>query len=299
MPWFSYHSGHSGEFCRHAKGELRAVIERAIALGFTHYGLSEHCPRYRQEDLFGDEVDFGAEALSTAFAGYVKQAFALREQYAGQIELLVGFETERLPPDDWAARMKQLRASAPFEYMVGSVHDIDGCYVDYKPEVTRALAERLGGVEVLQVRYFDAVAELVETLRPEVVGHLDLVRKFDGPGASFGPRVQPHIERALEAVRAHGGVLDVNCGAHRRGLSPVYPLPAILQRAQQMGIGVTLGDDGHGAHDVGVGLDACMHAIAAAGYRELRYLARRDGVVQWQSAAIEDVVPARATLHTG
>jgi histidinol-phosphatase (PHP family) len=293
MPWFSYHGGHSGEFCRHAKGQLEAVIERAIEAGFTHYGLSEHCPRYRNEDLYADEQDLGATGLTTAFVAYAEHAFALRERYADRIEILVGFETERLPPTDWAVRMREVRKSAPFEYMVGSVHDVDGTYVDYKPEITRALAEQLGGVETLQARYFDAVTELVETLRPEVVGHLDLVRKFDGSNAGFSARVHRHIERALEAVRAHGGVLDVNCGAHRRGLSPVYPLPEILARACEMGIGVTLGDDGHGAHDVGVGLDACMKAITTAGYRDLHYLARRDGVAQWQTAPIAEVKPAR------
>src|SRR5438105_7706030 len=63
MPWFSYHGGHSGQFCRHAKGELEAVVERAIATGFTHYGLSEHCPRYRSEDLFPGEEDLGPAGL--------------------------------------------------------------------------------------------------------------------------------------------------------------------------------------------------------------------------------------------
>jgi histidinol-phosphatase (PHP family) len=291
VPWFSYHGGHSGQFCRHAKGELQPVIERAIEAGFTHYGLSEHCPRYRKEDLFVGEEDLGARGLISAFAEYAQHAFALRERYAERIEILVGFETERLPPADWDVRMRALRQSAPFEYIVGSVHDVDGTYVDYKLEQTRALAEELGGQDALHARYFDAVTELVETLEPEVVGHIDLVRKFDGPSARFSPSVYKHIERTLEAVRAHRGVLDVNCGAHRRGLSPVYPLPEILARACQMGIGVTLGDDGHGAHDVGVGLDACMHAIATAGYHEIRYLARLDGVAQWQTAAIDDVKP--------
>ena len=60
-----------------------------------------------------------------------------------------------------------------------------------------------------------------------------------------------------------------------------------------MGIGVTLGDDSHGAHDVGVGLDACMQAIANAGYREVAYFGRVDGVVQKLSAKIEDVHPKR------
>jgi len=293
MPWFSYHGGHSGEFCQHAKGALAAVIERAIETGFTHYGLSEHCPRYREQDLFGDEVGRGVEVLGTAFAAYAEHALALRDRYSDQIQILVGFETERLPPDDWAVRMNELRRAAPFEYIVGSVHDVDGCYVDYKPEITAELAERVGGRDTLHARYFDAVTDLVQTLRPEVVGHIDLVRKFDGPSAGFSRAVQPHIEAALEAVRACGGVLDVNCGAHRRGLSPVYPLPAILELARKMGVGVTLGDDGHGAHDVGVGLDACMRAIREAGYKELCYLARVDGVAQWRRAPIDDVKPAR------
>lgn len=291
MVWFSYHGGHSGEFCGHAKGVLERVIERAIEAGFTHYGLSEHCPRYRAEDLYLEEAGTGVEGLARAFAAYTTRAFELRDRYRDRIELVIGFETERLPPGDWAGRMRALRASAPFEYIVGSVHDIDGVYVDYKPEITRGLAEELGGVETLHARYFEAVAELVQSLRPEVVGHIDLVRKFDGPGAGFSPEAFRHIERALDAVQANGGVLDVNCGAHRRGLSPVYPLPAILERARAMGIGVTLGDDGHGAHDVGVGLDACMRAIEAAGYRELHYLARRDGVASWHKAPIGEVRP--------
>jgi histidinol-phosphatase (PHP family) len=293
VPWFSYHGGHSGSFCRHAKDELASVIETAIERGFTHYGLSEHCPRYRQQDLYPEERDLSPAVLAAEFDAYVAHAFELRERYADRIQLVVGFETERLPPDRWAERMKALRASAPFEYMVGSVHDVDEIYVDYSPETTAQLAERVGGRDTLHARYFDLVADMVDALRPEVVGHIDLVRKFDGHAAAFAPSVQPHIERALQAVAAHGAVLDVNCGAHRRGLSPVYPLPEILERARHMGIGVTLGDDSHGISSVGIALDASLQAIAAAGYREVCYLARNAGETTWQRAPLDTVKPAR------
>ena len=293
MPWFSYHGGHSGQFCRHAKGDLQSVVQRAVDAGFTHYGLSEHIARYRHEDLFPEEH---AEGLAPAdlvkmFEGYFAHARQLQAQYADRIELLVGFETERLPPADWAERMHVARARLGADYIVGSVHDVDGRVIDYRPETTRALAEDLGGTEELQVRYFEALTELVRTLRPEVVGHIDLVRKFDGPAPSFSPRVYKHIDRTLQAVREAGSVLEVNCGAFRRGLGPVYPLPEILERALRMGIGVTLGDDGHGAHDVGVGLDESMRVIAAAGYREVAYLAREDGRIVLKSAPIGDVRP--------
>ncbi|MDH5674376.1 MAG: histidinol-phosphatase [Myxococcales bacterium] len=293
MPYFSYHSGHSGQFCRHARGSLEEVVQQALAQGFTHYGLSEHCPRDRREDLYEDEAGLIPADLERIFRDYVVEAQRLREAYAGRIELLVGFETERLPPGNWEARMAEIRGMANFDYVLGSVHDVGGRYIDYSPEQTAALATEYGGREALEVAYFDAVSDLVDTLQPDVVGHLDLIRKFDGPDAALTAGGMVRAERALEAVKAAGAVLDVNCAAHRRGLSPVYPLPSLLERARRMGVGVTLGDDSHGPHAVGVGLDASLSAIAAAGYRELRYLARDGGVgaARWRTVAIEDVKP--------
>ena len=291
MVWFSYHGGHSGEFCRHAKDSLADVVERAIAAGFSHYGLSEHAPRFRTEDVFPDETDLGPDGLQAVFHKYAQEAVRLRDAYRDRISLLVGFETERLPPRDWAHRMHDIRASAPFDYIVGSVHDIDGMVIDVSPERTAAIAETLGGREAMQIRYFNALAELVATLKPEVVGHIDLIRKFDRPVADFVPSVMRAIEPVLEAARDAGSVIDVNCGAYRRGYGPVYPLPAILKRARAMGVRVTLGDDSHGVANVGVGLDASLAAIAGAGYASVSYLDRDGSSIVWREAPLEQVRP--------
>ena len=53
MP-ISAHS-HSGQFCKHAFSTLEEVVLRAIEVGFTHYGLSEHMPRYNPGDLYDEE----------------------------------------------------------------------------------------------------------------------------------------------------------------------------------------------------------------------------------------------------
>lgn len=50
------HHSHSGQFCRHAKDNLEDVILEAIRQGFQSFGLSEHAPRWRLEDLFPEEV---------------------------------------------------------------------------------------------------------------------------------------------------------------------------------------------------------------------------------------------------
>jgi histidinol-phosphatase (PHP family) len=293
MPWFSFHGGHSGQFCRHARGELVHVVQRAIELGFTHYGLSEHAPRDRKEDLLVGEEDLTPADLAQTFDAYATHARRMREECAGKLDLLVGFETERLPPQSWATRMQELRTRYSPDYIVGSVHDVDGLVIDYTAEATRNVADAVGGKEALQLRYFDAVADLVSTLRPEVVGHIDLIRKFDGPAPEFSPLVHRRIDTALEAVHAVSGVLEVNCAPHRRGLGPVYPLVGILKRARSMGIRVTLGDDSHGAHDVGVGLEASLRAIAEAGYQEISYLTKPHREVMWRNAPLDQVRPHR------
>ncbi|MCF1473669.1 MULTISPECIES: histidinol-phosphatase [Rhizobium/Agrobacterium group] len=290
MTWFSYHGGHCGQFCDHAKSTLADVIETAIDRGFTHYGLSEHCPRYRDEDLYPGEERLGVAGLARQFADYVDHAFKLRDAYADRIELLIGFETEKLPPDTWLAKMEAIRNAHLFDYVVGSIHDIEGCWLDYSAQATETLKNELGGTDALQIAYFRSATDMVERLRPDVVAHLDLVRKYEPAGFECSPAVLREADTLLEAIKAYGGILDVNCAAFRNGFGPVYPLPHILKRACHMGIRVTLGDDSHGVDTVGVRLEQSVAAIRAAGFESIAYLTRANG---WLQADIDDVAPGK------
>lgn len=302
MVWFSYHGGHSGEFCKHAQNTLREVVERAVEVGFTTFGLSEHCPRLRQQDLYAEEAPLTPVDLQSHFAAYIQEARKLQTEYADRIELLVGFETEALPEDTWPQAMAAIAAQHPFDFFIGSVHSVKGTYIDYKPELTKALEQQLGGWDELSIAYFEEVADLVTTLRPPVVGHLDLVRRFEGTQFNFSRRVWPKISGALEAVGATGGLLELNAAPARKGFGPIYPCPEILEQARRMGIPITLSDDSHGISSVGGGLDACLAAAAAAGYREVHYLSRvptrtavplaTNSALYRCSASIEDVRPA-------
>jgi histidinol-phosphatase (PHP family) len=279
MVWFSYHGGHSGEFCKHAKDSLRDVVERAIALGFTTYGLSEHCPRYETEDLFPDEVALGTAGLAQAFTRYFKEARALAEEYQDRIELLVGFETEALPTKHWRTTMQQLRARFAPDFIIGSVHTVRGIPIDLNPERTQQVTAICGGWEAFCIEYFTSVTDLVRSLRPEVTGHLDLVRRYEGQHFNFSPAVWESIDLALLAVKETGTLLELNAAPIRRGFGPVYPSSPILERARAMDIPVTLSDDSHGVDSVGGGLDACVTAARHAGYSEIHYLTR-DGLTR-------------------
>jgi len=50
------HHSHSGQYCKHASGLLEEVVQEAIRQRFQIYGLTEHVPRYREVDLYPEEV---------------------------------------------------------------------------------------------------------------------------------------------------------------------------------------------------------------------------------------------------
>lgn len=53
---FTMHS-HSGQFCPgHAVDELEDIIKHAISVGYKTIGLTEHMPRYDEQDLYPEEV---------------------------------------------------------------------------------------------------------------------------------------------------------------------------------------------------------------------------------------------------
>jgi len=291
MVWFSYHGGHSGEFCGHAKGQLAAVVQAAIDAGFSTYGLSEHAPRFAPQHLYPEEAGLVPADLARTFERYVQSALELRDRHAEQLELLIGFETEALPVDGWAEKMRELRRTAPFDYIVGSVHSIGDTWIDLNVATSERAAAENGGWEALRGKYFDQLASLVEALTPEVVGHVDLIRRFEAPEFRFSGGALRRVERVLEAALAAGSAIEVNAAPVRRGFGPVYPGPQVLARAFEMGVPVTLGDDSHGPEGVGVGLHACLQAIAAAGYASVHYLTRREGAVVLDSAPLADVRP--------
>lgn len=54
MP-FSYNS-HSGQFCQFGRGHLESCVLRAIEIGYAYFGLTESMPRYKEEQLYKEEV---------------------------------------------------------------------------------------------------------------------------------------------------------------------------------------------------------------------------------------------------
>lgn len=275
-PWLtSMHGGHSSEGSAHGRSTLGEMLDAAVAVGMHTFGVSNHAPISDARFLYDDERAQGLDLHGRVqqFEAYAALSEAAVAAYAGRLEVLRGFEAEVVPEGAYVADMLGLRAKYGFEYVVGSVHWVDEAPIDVSLTEFDEVVRRCGGLEALLVRYYGEVAEMVDALRPEVVGHLDLPRLFsDGDPAHLAPSVSRAVEQAFDAVAQAGSLVEVNSSALRKGLRAPYPDAHLVRRGAERGISFTLSDDSHAAEDVGRGLSETRDYLLAQGLREIHAL---------------------------
>ncbi len=256
-PWrISLHGGHTGEFCDHAHGTLRETLDAAVAFGYRIYGVAEHAARDEARFLYPEEVEMGWDIakIQRDFETYAHTVRQLAGEYKDRITVLCGFEADNIPADGYAERVRDYRNRLGFDYVVGSAHYVDEVLIDGHQEAFDKALEMQGGLEPLAIRYYAQVAEMVEALKPEIVGHLDVIRKCANAPCD-SPAIQKAAGEALEVIREHDCILDCNTGGYRKGHGMPYPAPWLTRLARDMGIPFCFGDDSHAPEHVGIGLN--------------------------------------------
>ncbi len=289
QPWrVSLHGGHSGEFCDHAQGTLREVLEAAVAAGYETFGVSEHCPRYEERFLYAEERVMGwdVDKILADFERYTVTIQELAAEFADRLTVLRGFEAEVISSADYVRQMKELRdrklpdGRPVFDFFLGSVHFVGEIQIDGPPENYIKAVEAYGGPEPLAIAYYNTITEMIEALHPPVVGHLDLIKRnflaagYTGPEILETARVKRAIETTLEAVKATGAILDLNTAGWRKGLGEPYPAPWLVRMATERGIPFCFGDDSHRPSDVGAGVDAARGYLLENGVQSITILSR-------------------------
>ncbi len=263
----SIHGGHSGQFCNHAKDTLEAIIRTYIQKGYAWVGITEHMPPVSDAFVYPDEKAAGltAASLTERFGDYIATCRRLKKQYSADIRIYVGFETETHTGSiDLAKRL--IDRFQP-DYVVGSAHHVLDIPFDYSEKDYLLAAERCGGLDSLYEAYFDQQYEMIDSLKPAVVGHLDIIRMYDPDYRSrmTKPFIWDKIVRNLKLIKALNLILDFNLRPLSRGDREPYLAGPILGQARDMGIHIVPGDDSHGVSDIDANMQRAINLLADAG----------------------------------
>ncbi len=264
----SLHGGHSGEFCCHAKDRLADIIQQYIQIGFRQVGITEHIPPMHPKFLYPEEIEQGltVDHMYQRFARYFTTIRQLKTDLTDRIQIFAGMETEAFP--GYLPHVRHLVAEFSPDYLVGSVHHVADICFDYSSQTYGAAVKACGSIQALYMDYFDRQFEMIQAVRPFVVGHFDLVRIHDPDYTArvLHPEIDRKINRNLDLIKELGLVMDLNLRPLTRGEPEPYPARSILEKIRSRRIPMVPGDDSHGVAQAGKHVDTGIRLLEKMGF---------------------------------
>jgi histidinol-phosphatase (PHP family) len=248
----------------HEVAAVEPFVAAARAAGVDEIGFSEHVYYFRQLRPLWD-VPYHLDRCVYDIDPYVE---AVVEAKARGLPVKLGTEVDYVRGREEETR--ELLAPYPWDYVLGSIHFIDGLGVDGEPRLADS-----AGVEGAWRRYFDELAAAAESRLFDSLAHPDLVKIF---GARPERALEEELhEQVVEAIAASGVAVEVSTGGLRRPVAELYPDPHLLRLCRERGVPVTVASDAHEPRLVGNDFAQARRLLRAAGYETITLFERRQG----------------------
>lgn len=249
------------------------VVRAAVEAGMECIGFSGH-----SYTPFDDDYTMSPEGTRA----YCREILRLKEAYADRIRVLLGVEQDICAPTVMEA----------LDFRIASAHYIrvgqDFCCVDHSFEIAEcAVTERFGGDWYRYTKaYYEGLAALAERDECDIVGHFDLVAKFNEKNPRFDESHPRYLRPALEALDAlleKDVLIEVNTGAIARGYRRMpYPMPIFLRRISEKGGRVVLSSDAHDKNTLLYGFDDACQLLHSCGIGSVQVM----GMSGWRQVSI-------------
>ena len=252
------------------KNTLEEMVLSAIEKNFDSIGFSGHS----YMDYF---ADYSMNEEKTV--AYKAEIARLQQVYGDKIKIYCGLEKDNYTTV----------STEGYDYLIGSVHAMlhgqNLLYIDWSAERVRDnIRDFFDGDGLAYAKaYFRAVADLPNYGNFDIIGHFDLVTKFNEIEPDlFDADCTAYYSAAKEAVKALVGKVkyfEVNTGAIARGYRTTpYPAPFILKELKKNGFCAVISSDCHDKEFLDCGYETAKQVLKEAGFTE-HYVLKEDGFV--------------------
>jgi histidinol-phosphatase (PHP family) len=237
----------------HTAAAVEAYVDAAAAHGVDEIGFTEHLYYFRQfEGLVThpyqrDRMDHDLETYVDAVVE--SKSRGLPVKLALEVDWFQGREEE----------LARALEPYPWDYLVGSVHIVDGEAIDLEPG-----AWEHRSVGDVWHRYFDQLRALARSRIVDVLAHPDLVKIFGRRPAPEQARAQ--YQETVDVLEECGVAVEVSSAGLHRPVGEIYPAPEFLALCRERGVAATTASDAHLSQNVGRDLDRAVEHLLQAGY---------------------------------
>lgn len=210
------------------------MVMAAADAGLDGVGVADHCMLPDREGL----------AVGRALSGSNLDLTHERRRYAIElvreevdIEVYDAVEMDYLPGDN--ELIADFLAVADFDYVIGSVHEVDGMNVHFADHLRDAdEATRRAHVD----EYFDNLEALIRSGLFDIAAHPDIVERNE---ALRGLATEEHYHQIATAFDETDTIPELNAGRVTEAYGAFHPNEAFLDVLCEYDIPITTGTDSH------------------------------------------------------
>ena len=231
------------------------MVMSAIDKGLVSFGFSGH-----------GYTSFDFSYCMKNTEEYINEVLRLKEKFKDKIQVYLGLEEESLEYCD----------RSQFDYIIGSSHYYcaDGKLfdVDNDVEIAKSAVEAFGNNPVAAAEsYYEKFCDYILKRKPDIVGHFDLLTKFDEKYDSIftgNKEYEAVAEKYLLCAIKSGCLFEVNTGAISRGYKTrPYPSDKLLHILCKNDVGVVITSDCHSAQGIDCFYDETENILKDVGFK--------------------------------
>lgn len=251
------------------KNTLEEILLYAIEKGCPSIGFSGH-----------GYTPFDLKYCMKETRKYIDEISELKNKYGNRIEIYCGVEEDAF---SYVNRND-------FDYMIGSshyiykndeYHPIDSNYEGFKKCL------ELYNFDVIKFSkdYYDAFVSYIHKRKPDIVGHFDLITKYDEMDIQYFLNNKEYLSLAsnyLDKASDCDVIFEVNTGAMGRGIRKTpYLGEELLYILKKKGSKIILSSDSHSVDTLNFYFGEMEYILKNTGFKYVYELSKGEFVKRW------------------
>ena len=239
----------------HAVEAVERFVDVAAERGIDEIGFTEHVYYFEQTKALWS-IPYQLERCKYDIEPYVE---AVVEAKRRGYPVKLGIEVDHQP--QLADEMADVLGPYPWDYLVGSVHFVDGLSTEgAEPALVDAV-----GPEAAWRSYCDWLVDAAGYV--DVLAHPDLIKMY-------GPELDWDWGSVVDSI--DGVCIEVSSAGLHKPHGKLYPSRGLLSAARERKLPITTASDAHVPQHVGRDLDRAIEHARAAGYQTVTVFDRRE-----------------------
>lgn len=237
----------------HTVATIERFVDRARDRGVDEIGFTEHVYYFRQtRDVW--VLPYHLDRCVYDLDAYVS---AILEAKDHGLPVKLGLEVDTV--EGRQDELAELLAPYPWDFLLGSVHEVLDHAVDQQPGIWQRLP-----VDEVWREYVRSVCRLAASGHVDVMSHPDLAKIY-GRRPDVDTLQAIHESFAV-GIASAGVAVEVSTAGLRKPVGEIYPDESLLRAFHERGVPITIASDAHEPRLVGEDYDRALDLVRRVGY---------------------------------